>query len=183
MVSPCVACLKSPPVLAVADLFHRVNRSAVDRFLNGDMRHGRDRLVALLEAHVARTVKNRPFIIYLLLPWHRAVHSTSTTRAWPITRLALGLQSQRTAVQVRDFYMFDVVVRCRNSFRHGIDVQHCLRPFSPDPAQPSAFLRQKMATNSYAPMPRQDWQIRLPLDLPVLGNRRKPPWRGQLFGR
>ena len=31
-------------------------------------------------------------------------------RAWLITTLALRLRSRRTAVQVRNFYIFDVVV-------------------------------------------------------------------------
>jgi hypothetical protein len=98
--------------------------------------------------------------------WHRAVYPPSTTRAWPITRLAPGLHSQRTAVQVRDFLMFDVVVRCRNSFRHGINIRHCVRSSSPDPAQPSAFLRKKWRPNSCAPVPGQHGRIRLPPDLP-----------------
>jgi hypothetical protein len=38
--------------LVVADLCHPVNPFAVELFLNGDMRHGRDRHGALLETQV-----------------------------------------------------------------------------------------------------------------------------------
>jgi hypothetical protein len=48
-VSPCVACTKSPQVLVVAHLFHPVNPFAVELFLNGDTRSGRDRHGTLLE--------------------------------------------------------------------------------------------------------------------------------------
>jgi hypothetical protein len=37
---------------------------------------------------------------------------------------------------------FDVVLMRLKSVRHGSSIRHCWPPFSPDPAQPSAFLRE-----------------------------------------
>ena len=136
------------------------------------------RLVALLETPVARTVKNSHFHYSTPFALASCRGLAWTTSAWLIRTLALRLRSRRTAVQVHDSYIFDVVVRSRNSFRHGVSLRHCALRFSRDPAQTSAFLR-KMTTHFLSSCARPRWS-----NSPASGSAgRRQPDVGKFFGR
>jgi hypothetical protein len=77
----------------------------------------------------------------------------------------------RTAVQVRDFYIFDVVARCRETVS-DTELVYDIAHFASRAILLSLAhsCEKNYEHTACAPLPGQDGRIRLPPDLPVVDN-------------